>query len=75
VSSANHVDARIASEIDAISRISSIPTILEVIAVTTGLRVAFIARVTEDSWTACAVLDRAGFGLARGDQLAIAATL
>lgn len=62
-------------DITAISRIAAVPSILEVLLETTGLRVAFVARITHDSWTACAVLDRAGFGLNVGDQLDIETTL
>lgn len=65
----------IESDIAAISRISAVPTILKVISETTGLRLALIARVTEDSWTACATLDRMNFGLRVGDQLDVATTL
>lgn len=65
----------IESDIAAISRISAVPTILKVISETTGLRLALVARVTEDSWTACAALDRMNFGLSAGDQLDVATTL
>ena len=36
---------------------------------------SLVARVTGDSWTACAVLDQMDFGLGVGDQLAVATTL
>lgn len=65
----------IESDIAAVSRISAVPTILKVISETTGLRLALVARVTEDSWTACATLDRMNFGLNVGDQLDVATTL
>ena len=41
----------------------------------TGLRFAAVARVTEDSWTACAVLDQLGFGLQVGGELEVTTTL
>jgi len=41
-----------------VQRISAVPAILQVVSETTGLRFAAVARVTETSWTACAVLDR-----------------
>ncbi len=66
---------RIESDIAAISRITAVPTILKVISETTGLRLALVARVTEDSWTACATLDRMDFGLRPGDHLDVATTL
>lgn len=63
------------ADIAAIARISAVPTILKVISETTGLRLALVARVTEGSWTACAVLDRMNFGLEVGGQLEVATTL
>lgn len=64
----------IESDVAAISRISAVPTILKVISETTGLRLALIARVTEESWTACVPLDRMDFGLSVGDKLDVATT-
>lgn len=49
-------------------------TVLRVLRRVTGLRIALVARVTETSWTACAVLDDAGFGLKPGDELALSDT-
>jgi len=65
----------ITDDISAISRINAVPAILQVISETTGLRFAAVARVTEDSWTACAVLDRINFGLQVGGELDITTTL
>ncbi len=64
-----------AGDIASIQSISSVPTILEAVAALTGLRFVCIARVTADSWTTCAVLDRLDFGLDVGDQLDITTTL
>jgi len=64
-----------AADIDAVQSISAVPTILRVVAETTGLGFVCIARVTGDSWTTCAVLDRVGFGLQPGDALDVATTL
>ena len=61
-------------DVSAINRIEVIPTILRVLQESTGLRIALVARVTKDSWTACAILDEAGFGLKPGDQLELATT-
>ncbi|WP_431272430.1 GAF domain-containing sensor histidine kinase [Dankookia sp. P2] len=41
---------------------------------TTGLGFAAVARVTDHAWTACAVLDRIGFGLRPGGQLDVKTT-
>ncbi|MGF6402162.1 signal transduction histidine kinase [Pseudomonas frederiksbergensis] len=64
-----------AADIATIGRISAVPAILQVISELTGLRFAAVARVTEDSWTACAVLDRLDFGLKVGDKLDLVSTL
>lgn len=57
-----------------ISRVQSIEMVLRVLRRVTGLRVVLVARVTDTSWTACAVLDDAGFGLKPGDELALSHT-
>jgi hypothetical protein len=49
-------------------------TALRVLSRTTGMRISLVARVTDESWTACAVLDEAGFGLQPGDQLELHST-
>ena len=63
------------ADIAAIGRIGAVPMILRVISEVTGLRLALVARVTDSTWTACAVLDRMNFGLDVGGQLAVATTL
>lgn len=62
-------------DVAAVSRIGAVPTILRVVCETTGLRLALVARVTSDRWTACATLDRMDFGLSAGDRLDVATTL
>lgn len=64
-----------ATDISTIERISAVPAILQVIREMTGLRFAAVARVTEDSWTACAVLDQLNFGLSVGGELDLVTTL
>lgn len=59
----------------AIQRIEAVPTILEVVAHTTGLRFTAIARVTDTRWTACAVYDQLNFGLEPGDDLVLESTI
>jgi signal transduction histidine kinase len=63
-----------AADVALVGRISAVPTILRLICETTGLGFAAVARVTETSWTACAVLDRIGFGLEPGGELDVATT-
>jgi signal transduction histidine kinase len=58
-----------------IQAISAVPKILETVAALTKLRFVCIAHVTDDSWTACAVLDRLDFGLAPGGTLDVTTTL
>lgn len=41
----------------------------------TQMGFAAVARVTEDRWIACQVVDRIGFGLAPGDELEIQKTI
>src|SRR4051794_41872384 len=57
-----------------IQRISAVPAILQILCETTGLGFAAVAHVTEHSWTACAVLDRIGFGLRPGGTLDLKTT-
>lgn len=70
------VQAALGSDADvtAISRLEAVQLILRVLSRTTGLRIAVVARVTKETWTACAVLDNAGFGLKVGDQLDLQTT-
>jgi signal transduction histidine kinase len=63
------------ADIATIGRISAVPAMLQVIRESTGLRFAAVARVTEDSWIACAVLDQLDFGLHVGSELEVVTTL
>ncbi|MGJ9420503.1 sensor histidine kinase [Massilia sp. CMS3.1] len=47
----------LSKRVEEIQAISAVPKILETVAAMTGLRFVCIAHVTDDSWTACAVLD------------------
>ncbi|WP_423142803.1 GAF domain-containing sensor histidine kinase [Parablastomonas sp. CN1-191] len=62
-------------DIEAIGRIDAIPTMLDVICRTTGMGFAAVARVTEDRWIACQVLDLIAFGLTAGDELEVESTI
>jgi len=57
-----------------IQRLGVVQTALRVLRRTTGMRIALVARVTPDFWTACAVLDDAGFGINPGDELPLHTT-
>jgi signal transduction histidine kinase len=65
----------IAADIAAIGRIGAIPSILEMVCRSTGLRFAAVARVTADNWTACAVRDEIQFGLNVGGELPLKTTI
>jgi signal transduction histidine kinase len=62
-------------DVQLIGRIDAIPTILEVICRTTGMGFAAVARVNEDRWVACSVLDEIAFGLLPGGELKIQTTI
>ncbi|WP_421132771.1 GAF domain-containing sensor histidine kinase [Alteromonas sp. A079] len=61
-------------DIQAIDAIASIPHIMQILASSLDLRFICVARVTEQTWTMCAVLDNAEFGLSPGDNLDIETT-
>jgi signal transduction histidine kinase len=65
----------IAREVAAVNRLQAVPTLLEVLCEFTGMRFAAVARVSELTWTACAVKDEIGFGLKPGGQLDLETTL
>jgi signal transduction histidine kinase len=62
-------------DIERVARIAAVPTILEVVCRTTGMGFAAVARVTEDRWIACSVLDEIDFGLKIGGELKVETTI
>jgi hypothetical protein len=64
-----------ARAVAAIARIDAVPTLLKVLCEITGMRVALVARVTDKTWTACAVKDEAHFGLRPGMEFQVNTTL
>lgn len=64
-----------AADIATISRINAVPAVLQVISELTGLRFAAVARVIDNTWIACAVLDRLDYGVQVGDELQLVSTL
>lgn len=62
------------ADVAAVQRIALVPSILEAVAQLTGLRFTCIARVTPETWTACAVRDQLGLGLLPYDTLDVATT-
>jgi signal transduction histidine kinase len=67
--------SEIAMDVVAVGRIDAIPTLLKVLCEITGMGFAAVARVTEGTWTACAVQDDIEFGLTAGSQLDVDSTL
>lgn len=57
-----------------LDHLDAVQASLRILCRVTGLRIALVARVTESSWTACAVLDGVGFGLESGDELDLSMT-
>lgn len=65
----------IAADIENVARLEAVPAILQTVTHTTGMRFAAVARVTESTWTACAVHDDIDFGLQVGGELPLETTL
>lgn len=68
-----HIDLQ--KDLASIGEIAAIPTMLSVICRTTGMGFAAVARVTEERWIACQVLDNINFGLRPGDELKVETTI
>jgi hypothetical protein len=67
--------AEIARDVAAVGKLQAVPTLLEVLCEITGMRFAAVARVSENTWTACVVKDEINFGLKPGGQLDLETTL
>lgn len=65
----------VARDVAAVGRIDAVPTLLKVLCDMTGMGFAAVARVTDGTWTACAVEDQIAFGLKPGGQLDVTTTL
>ncbi|MDB6118055.1 MAG: hypothetical protein JWO08_1836 [Verrucomicrobiaceae bacterium] len=65
----------LAKDVALISSIAAVPAILDVVCRTTGMGFSAIARVTEDRWVACSVLDNIHFGLKAGGELKLETTI
>jgi len=63
------------SDIECVGSIDAVPTILDVVCRATGMGFAAVARVTEERWIACSVLDEIGFGLKPGGELQVETTI
>lgn len=65
----------ISVDLAAVGKLDAVPTLLEVLCKSTGMGFAAVARVTSESWIACAVADHIGFGLQPGGELEVNTTL
>ena len=65
----------VARDVAAVNHLQAVPTLLEVLCESTGMRFACVARVSENTWTACVVKDAISFGLKPGAQLDLETTL
>src|SRR5277367_1845655 len=63
------------ADVQSVSRIEAVPTILDVVCRTTGMRFAAVARVTAEKWIACGVHDEIDFGLKPGGELKVETTI
>lgn len=63
------------SDIETIRQIPAVPSILDVVCRSTGMGFAAVARVTEDRWIACEVLDNIDFGLKSRGELRVETTI
>lgn len=62
-------------DIGVVARIGAVPSILQMICDETGMGFAAVARVTDETWMACAVQDDISFGLKPGGKLDLRTTL
>lgn len=74
-SAMNSEQNTIAQDVAAVQAIGAVPAMLRIICDATGMGFAAVARVTETSWTACAVQDNIAFGLGPGGTLPVETTL
>ncbi|WP_448959065.1 sensor histidine kinase [Larkinella arboricola] len=65
----------LAGDIRRVNKIDIVPTLLDVVCQTTGMRFAAIARVTQDRWIACSVRDEIQLGILPGGELKIETTI
>lgn len=67
--------AEILRDVHTIGRIGAVPMVLRIVSESTGMGFAAVARVTDGTWTACAVHDTIAFNLQPGGQLDVSTTL
>ena len=65
----------IAHDVAVVGRLEAVPRLLELLCNVTGMGFAAVARVTDTTWTACAIHDAIHFGMMPGGQLDLQSTL
>ena len=67
--------ARLQRAIETVQQIPAVLKILDVICRTTGMGFAVVARITDDKWVACEVLDTIDFGVKAGTERPVETSL
>ena len=70
-----HLNDNFQTDMAAIQGIAAVSHILDVACRMTGMGFAAVARVTEDRWVACQLIDTVDFGLQPGGELKIETTI
>lgn len=70
-----HLNDNFQTDVAAIQGIAAVSHILDVACRMTGMGFAAVARVTEDRWVACQLIDTVDFGLQPGGELKIETTI
>ena len=61
-------------DVELVGSVQAVPTILDIVCRSTGMRFAVVSRVTDAHWVACSVQDELNFGLLPGGELALETT-
>lgn len=69
------MERALADDVAAITGLTVVSTILDVVCRMTGMGFAAVARVTDARWIACSVRDEIGFGLEPGGELELETTI
>ena len=71
----NSLPQPLQNDIFNITQITAVPSILNIICQTTGMRFSAVARVTDTQWITCLTKDEINFGLKTGDELVLETTI
>lgn len=65
----------VSDDVRKIGQIPIVPKLLDIVCQVTKMRFAAVARVTEEQWVVCSVIDNIRFGLQPGDELDVKKTI